>query len=57
MSENEVITPDEAARQEARPLAENYGLTHKAAVELIADVRKAGGIDRYLREQAKKGRS
>ena len=56
MAEYVDISPEQAAEAEARILHDAYGLSIKAAQQLLADARKAGGIDRLLRESARKGK-
>lgn len=56
MAERVDISPEQAAEAEARILHDGYGLSVKAAQKLISDTRKAGGLDRLLRESARKGK-
>ena len=54
MADDKRVSQKEAQAREADLLAD-YGLDQDQAVKLIKDARKAGGIDRFLRELARKG--
>lgn len=46
------VTHDQVLDAEGRIL-ESYGLSPGDAQDLIADIREAGGLDRFLRERAR----
>ena len=53
MSQTADISHEQAVEAEARILVDRYGLKVKEAQKLIADSRRAGGLDRLLRERAR----
>lgn len=50
------VSSEQAAEAEARILHDEYGITVKDAQRLVADARNQGGLDRLLRERARKGK-